>query len=504
MPQPNFVLIMTDTQGANMVGAYGRPELQTPNIDRLAADGVRFERAYTTCPLCTPARAALFSGMYAHTSGPWTNNLALGSNIINMGQRFEDASYHTAYIGKWHLDGHDYFGTGNCPLGWDSDFWYDGRNYLNDMSAEEIHLWRRGLGTLADLRAHSIRPEFTWAHRVTNRAEQFLRYNALDVLREPFLLVVSYDEPHHPFTCPPQYAQRFEHYDYPVGPAAFDTLEDKPAHQHEWAASTPKPAVPGVLRHPLYFGCNSFVDAEIGRVVDAARRYSPRNTYIIYTSDHGDMMTAHGLTGKGPVMYDEITRIPLIISQPSLAGAGRVAHTPVSHIDLLPTMLQLAGMKVPPILEGTSIVSQLSGHEQLDRAVAMEFNRYEIEHDSWGGFQPVRCMLAGQHKLVLNLLSTDELYDLQADPHELRNLIDDPASAAVRDQLHDQLLAWMNAKRDPFRGPAWERRSWRSTRRLQWRGMFRARPADGYAPDVRDYDTGLPAVGVKVEFGKQK
>lgn len=503
MAHPNFILIMTDTQGANMVGAYGHPELRTPNIDRLAAEGVRFERAYTTCPLCTPARAALFSGMYAHTSGPWTNNLALGANIITMGQRFQDARYHTAYIGKWHLDGHDYFGTGICPSGWDARYWYDGCNYLDELSGDEIRLWRRELNTLDDLRAHNIRAEFTWAHRISDRAERFLQQRAQEQHGNPFLLVVSYDEPHHPFTCPPEYAERFEHYDYPVGPAAFDTLDDKPAHQREWAASTAKPPTPGALRHPLYFGCNSFVDAEIGRVIDAARRYAPENTTIIYTGDHGDMMTAHGLTGKGPVMYDEITRIPLIVAQPGQAGAGRVVRTPVSHIDLLPTMLELAGLAAPPILEGTSIVSQLNGIEQPDRAVAIEFNRYEIEHDSWGGFQPVRCLLRGQHKLVINLLHTDELYDLQDDPHELRNLIGDPSRAVIRDELHDELLAWMYEKRDPFRGPAWERRPWRSERRLGWRGMFRPRPADGVAPDVRAYDTGMPAVDAKEEYGKK-
>ncbi len=205
MPRPNFVLVLTDTQGANIVGAYGHPELRTPNIDRLAQSGTLFQRAYTTCPLCTPARAALFTGLYAHTSGPWTNNLALGDNIATMGQRFRDQGYRTAYVGKWHLDGHDYFGTGLCPDGWDEAFWYDGRRYLDELTEDEIRLWRRGLGTVELLRAHDIRPEFTWAHRASNRAIRFLEGRD----ERPFVLVVSYDEPHHPFTCPPEYAEPF-------------------------------------------------------------------------------------------------------------------------------------------------------------------------------------------------------------------------------------------------------------------------------------------------------
>jgi uncharacterized sulfatase len=199
-------------------------------------------------------------------------------------------------------------------------------------------------------------------------------------------------------------------------------------------------------------------------------------------------------------MYQEITWMPLLIEQPQRAEAGTINTTTVSHIDLLPTMLELAGLDVPPILEGQSIVPQLQGANDPGKSAFIEFQRYEIEHDSWGGFQPVRCVVQGPYKLVINLLHTDELYDLDQDPAENDNLIDHPDYANLRDTLHDRLLDWMYEKRDPFRGPCWERRPWRDTRRLQWKGKFRPRPADGYAPEVRDYDTGLPTVGVKVEF----
>jgi uncharacterized sulfatase len=201
-------------------------------------------------------------------------------------------------------------------------------------------------------------------------------------------------------------------------------------------------------------------------------------------------------------MYEEITHMPLIIEQPGGVGAGTANSTLVSHIDFLPTLLELAGLDVPPIMEGQSIVPLLQGEEDAEKSAVVEFHRYEIEHDSWGGFQPVRCIVGGHHKLVINLLHTDELYDLERDPAEVDNLIDHPSHTAVRDTLHDRLLDWMYDKRDPFRGPCWERRPWRSARRFQWRGKFRPRPADGYAPEVRDYDTGLPTEGVKVEFGK--
>lgn len=500
MKQPNIVLILTDTQAANVVGCYGHPELRTPHIDRLAAGGIRFERAYTTCPVCTPARAGLFTGIYPHTSGAWTNNLPLGTNILTMGQRFQDGGYRTGYIGKWHLDGHDYFGTGLCPPGWEPEYWYDGRNYLDELTEDEIRLWRYRLNSYETLVAHDIRPEFTWAHRVSERAIHFLESRD----KRPFLLVVSYDEPHHPFTCPPEYVEPFLEYDYPLGPAAYDTLDDKPAHQREWAAVSGVSHRDGTVRAPLYFGCNSFVDAEIGRVIDAVHALTSEDTIIVFTSDHGDMLGAHQLTGKGAAMYDEITRIPLIVESPERFGAGMVCSDTVSHIDLLPTFLEWAGLPIPPILEGESVAPLLRRERAPERCAFIEFNRYEIEHDSFGGFQPVRCVVDKRYKLVINLMTSDELYDLQDDPAEVRNLIEDPARAPIRDRLHDRLLAWMYEKRDPFRGYYWERRPWREEQRLAWKGFFRPRPADGYAPLVRDYDTGLPTGGVKVEHARKK
>ncbi len=501
MSQPNFVLMMTDTQATNVIGCYGHPELQTPNIDSLAQTGVKFNRAYTTCPVCTPARAGLFTGIYPHTSGPWTNNLPLGDNIKTMGQRFQDGGYRTAYIGKWHLDGHDYFGTGICPPGWEEEYWYDGKRYLQEMSDAETLMWRQELNSLEDLRRRNIQAGFTWAHGISDRALRFLETRSAS---QPFLMVLSYDEPHHPFTCPPEYVEKFLDYDYPLGPAAFDSLQGKPAHQREWARAANVNVEDGTVRQPMYFGCNSYTDAEIGRVIDAVHAMSPEDTYIIFTSDHGEMMGAHRLRGKGPVMYEEITHIPLLIEQPGGSGAGRQVDTAVSHIDLLPTMLQLSGLSNPPILEGELIIPLLQGQEQPGRGVVMEFNRYEIEHDSWGGFQPVRSYVNERYKLVLNLLHSDELYDLEKDPAEMNNLIDDFNSVQIRNQLHDRLLEWMYQKRDPFRGPVWERRDWRFSHRYQWNGSFRPRPADGYAPEVRDYDTGLPTGGVKVEYGNRK
>ena len=494
MQQPNFVFIMTDTQGANIIGAYGHPELETPNIDNLARNGVQFDRAYTSCPLCTPARGGIFSGMYSNMAGPWANELSFRDNVKSVGQRFQDSGYRTAYVGKWHLDGHDYFGTGICPDGWEDAFWYDARCYLEELGVEKARLWRSGLNSLEQLKAHDIQPEFTMAHRVSNRAIGFLEQNDGS---KPFLLVVSYDEPHHPFTCPPEYAERFEEYTYPVGPAAYDDLENKPTHHTEWANGH-RQQVESHLesgdrwRDPLYFGCNSFVDHEIGRVIDAVHAYSPENTYIIFTSDHGAMMGAHQLHDKGPAMYEEITHIPFIIEAPKGMGGGVTNSTLVSHVDLLPTMLDLAGLEVPPVMAGQSLVPLLNGQEDPGKSVMIEFNRFGAVHEYMGGLQPIRCIVSDHYKLVINLLYTDELYNLAEDPAELNNLVEHPGYTDIRNALHDRLLDRMHEILDTLRGPCWERRPWRDTRRFPWAGGTRPLHADGYAPEVLDYQTGSP------------
>ena len=118
--------------------------------------------------------------------------------------------------------------------------------------------------------------------------------------------------------------------------------------------------------------------------------------------------------------------------------------------------------------------------ENENKYVFIEFARFAINHDGWGGFQPIRCVFDGRYKLVINLHYTDELYDLKEDPQEMNNLINSPQYAEIRDSLHDRILEWMNKTRDPFRGPIWERRPWRKDRRMKWTGANRERPFDGY------------------------
>jgi uncharacterized sulfatase len=472
----NFVFIMTDTQNKSMVGAYGDPVVDTPNLDRLAATGIRFERAYTTCPLCTPARGGIFTGQYPQVNGAWTNNQAPHANVPLMGTIFRHNGFRAAYTGKWHLEGVSYYGDGEPDGGFEPDWWYDGKRYARDIGPEMFRHYRTAR-TAAELREAGFTEDLIWGHRVADRAIDFLN----QVGDEDFVLAVSFDEPHGPFVTPPDYWEKFAPEDIPEQPNFGAPLTNKPALQKMQRASFEEQDwlsfAASRLRH---FGCNSYIDREIGRVIDAVEATHGDDTLIIYTSDHGDMMGAHGLRSKGPMMYEETTNVPFIVRAPG-GPTGAVSHALVSHLDVLPTMLALSGIGIPESLHGVSLAPLLDDPDAEVRPHAMvNFHRFAVNHDDFGEFYPIRCMTDGRYKLSINLFDVDEFYDLDEDPEERYNLIDDPDYAASRDHLHDALLAEMDRIRDPFRSFRWGDRPWRTVRYPFYRGGERRNRPHGF------------------------
>ncbi len=485
------VFIMTDSTRYDMVSCY-REGIQTPWIDKLASEGIRFNKAYTTQPVCGPARSALFTGQFSHSNGSWGNSMPLGDNIKTIGQRLRDHKIHTAYIGKWHLDGGDYFGLGRCPDGWDENYWYDMRNYLYELSPEERYKSRQPETALKD---GGIEASFTYGHRCSNRAIDFLeKFNS-----EDFFLVVSYDEPHGPFLCPEPYASMYKDYEFPVSPNVYDSLDNKPELQKIWSGKTLEQERKNVvIKNQLYFGCQSFIDSEIGRVLQAVEKNCP-GAMVVYTSDHGDALMSHRIYAKGPCVYDEIAKVPLIIKGGSLAKtpANVVNDTPISHINLAPTIMEYMSLPVPKLMEGKSVLEALQTNGRMDDYAFLEFSRYEIDHDGFGGFQPMRAVTDGAYKLSIYLLDqTDEFYDTQEDPDELHNLINDERYTEVKEKLHDLILENMNKTRDPFRGYQWAIRPWRSperSKKASWDNDLytRQRENEEYEPRQLDYGTGL-------------
>lgn len=481
------IFIMTDTTRKDMLGCYGNPNMHTPNLDKLAKEGIKYENAYTCQPVCGPARSAIFTGTFPHTNGMVTNSIAMGDNVKTIGQRLGAFDIHCGYIGKWHLDGSDYFGNGRCPDGWDEEYWYDMRCYLEEFSDED-RVRSRKSSTSYD---PDITEEFTYAHRCSDRAVKFLE----QYKEEDFFLVVSYDEPHGPCLCPAPYNTMYEGFRFPDNPSFQDDLSKKPVMQQLWAGSAMDKTAEEINvsseKLALFLGCNTFADYEIGRVLDKISLNTP-DALVIYTSDHGDMLGAHRLQQKNSTAYREAANIPLIVKG---GEQNKTVNFPASHIDVVPTILEYMGIPLPVLLEGKSMLSQFQDTSIcINDAVFTEFTRYEADHDGFGGLQIMRAAISERYKLVIHLLDTDEFYDMENDPHEVNNLIDSKEYIAVRNELHDRLLHHMNETRDLYRGYQWAVRSWRNDKTMKWinDGFTRQRENEEYEPRQLDYDTGLP------------
>lgn len=480
------IFIMTDTTRKDMVGCYNN-KMITPNLDRLAEKGIKFENAYTCQPVCGPARSAIFTGTFPHSNGVVTNSVPMGDNVKTVGQRLSDQGIHCGYIGKWHLDGGDYFGNGICPDGWDREYWYDMKCYLEELTIDERVKSRQSNTSFTE----DMTEEFTYAHRCTDRAIKFIEQHK----NEDFFLTLSYDEPHGPSLCPAPYNTMYEGFKFDDNPNYSDDLTKKPLMQQLWSGNDINKE-PGELNKPskqlaLFLGCNTFVDYEIGRVLEQIDQYMP-NALVIFTSDHGDMLGAHRLQMKNAIAYKEVANIPLIIRG---GEAGKTVTSPASHIDLVPTIMDYMNIPIPKLLEGKSMMPLIKDTSvRINDVVYTEFTRYEVDHDGFGGLQMMRAAISERYKLVIHLLDSDEFYDLYEDPYEVKNLIENPDYKTFRNQLHDQLLEHMNQTRDLYRGYQWAVRSWRKDKQPSWEnsGYTRQRENEEYEPRQLDYDTGLP------------
>ena len=485
MRKKQVILIMTDTTRKDMLGCYGNTGMKTPNLDRLSEEGIRFDRAYTTQPVCGPARSCLFTGLMPHSNGMISNSMPLGENVVTVGKRLSDNGYKCGYIGKWHLDGTDYFGNGICPEGYEDKYWYDMRRYLNELTEEERVNSRNPQYALKN----GIGEDFTYAHRCANRAIDYINEN----LDNDFFLTLSFDEPHGPSLCPEPFNKMYEGYKFPFYPSYKDTLDNKPYYQKLWAQAnagkTPEELNDTNEFFSLFLGCNSFVDYEVGRVREVIDKLD--NPMVIFTSDHGDACGAHRLFAKGATVYEDIAGVPLMIK---CGESDKVSNMPASHLDIVPTILDYMGVNQPKILEGKSILPHIKDvSEKINDEVYCEFTRYEIDHDGFGGLQMMRAVIDERYKLAIHLLDTDELYDNLEDPYELNNLINDEKYKDIRNRLHDKLLNFMNETRDPYRGYQWKVRSWREVDEMSWEndGYTRQRENEEYEVRQLDYNTGL-------------
>lgn len=436
---PNIIFILTDDQAPGTLGCEGNRVIRTPNIDRLAADGVRFTRAYVTLPQCAPSRASILTGRYPSAIGALSNNDArLPENTPTLAQALKQRGYRCGLIGKWHQ------GDPLKPQAGFEDFWVARDKNARSKSEKHIDpvLFVNGetgvhKGYLTDV--------------LTDHALGFIEQNA--AAEQPFFLWLAHYAPHEPFDAHPDPKLQYSPEEVPLPENMRDDLTTKPPQQrasdcHKWFRQRGE----GKLRRQIaeYYSMISAIDMSVGRVREKLTALGiERDTLIVYMSDNGWLNGEHQLERKGPMFYEELVRTPLIFCGAGVP-AGQLRTALVSAVDLFPTLSAAAGATAPkgpghdlwPMIRS----ADARGHE----AVYLQF----YEKGSTGDIEPMLGVVTEQYKYSRYMHGGDEeLYDLQADPLELINLRHASSAAAPLGALRLRLNEFAATIQPPFWKP---------------------------------------------------
>lgn len=431
MPKyPHIIVFFTDQQRWDTCGCYGQRLPITPNLDQMAAEGVRFEWAFTCQPVCGPARACLQTGKYATETGCFTNNRALPLNEPTLAVWLAEAGYETAYLGKWHLasDEKNNYCTSPVPpqrRGGYKDFWLAADVLECTSHPFEGHLYDS-----------AGQPVYFTGYRVDRLTDMALDYLAQRDWTRPLFFFISYLEPHHQndmnrFVGPEGSAERFADYDVPG-----DLLDT----QGDWRENFPD-----------YLGCCWSLDYNLGRFVNfLAERGELDNTLLIYTSDHGCHFRTRNDEYKRSC-HDGCLRIPLVLRGPGFTGGG-VPQQLASLIDVPPTILQAAGLPVPPTMRGRPLQEALAGAADWPQEIFAQISESQVGRclrtPRWK-YSVVAPDKHGWRDAQSDVYVEEFLYDLQADPHERCNLVADPQYQHVRAELAERLKQRMRAAGEP-------------------------------------------------------
>jgi arylsulfatase A-like enzyme len=413
--RPNFLFVYTDDQRWDAMsvvqreqGARARfPWFQTPHMDRLAAEGIRFRNAFVVNSLCSPSRACFLTSRYSHLNGVANNHTPFPVDNVTHATLLHAAGYTTGYIGKWHMDGQ----RGQRP-GFDYSASFIGQGRYVDCPIE-IN------GTPTDTEG--------WVDDVsTDFAVEFLKKNR----DKPFSLVVGFKACHGPFEPPERAKERFAGATLKPPP----NRDAAPIYRPARGEQAPRAAAGQPNRNLNYFRCISAADDNLGRLLAALDELRlAENTIVIFTSDNGYYLGEHGLGDKRSA-YEESLRIPFLVRYPKFAAKGKALDEMVLNIDLAPTLLDFAGVTVPKEMQGRSWRPLVEGKPVNWRKAW--FYEYFLERN-FPGTPTVLAVRTESAKLVQYPGHDDwtEVFDLKTDPHEMKNLARDPAHKALRDQL---------------------------------------------------------------------
>ena len=439
--RPNILVIYADQHRFDCLGAYGNPDIKTPNVDALAADGVLYRESFCPYPVCTPSRYSFLSGLYVHQHLGWSNRCTLPQGLPTLPRALRNAGYRTKAVGKMH------FTPTYLDLGFEEMALSEqhGAGRYDD----DYHRWLRDEGLCDGLDLMDQRGEYRkdapqdyWdqvgamasdldeAHHSTT----WIGDRAVETLEGwdggGHMLMAGFVKPHHPFDPPEPWSRMYDPDAMTILPGWVDE-----ALPHDLAFSA------GYFPHQelneekvrraaaYYYATISQMDHHVGRMVDCLKRKGLyEDTVIVYTGDHGEFLGFHHLLLKGNHMYDPLIKVPLIIKFPSQVRAGEVSDALVNSIDMAPTLIRQAGLEAPETMAGLDL-----GDATADRDLMFAESGRGREY----------MVRSRTHKLLLDRDETQSLFfDLEADPFELRNLYGD---ASCRNEIagyRDALLRW--------------------------------------------------------------
>ncbi len=442
--RPNILWICTDQQRSDTIGSLGNKHIRTPNIDRLASEGVAFTHAYCQSPVCTPSRASFLTGRYPRTTRAHDNGQNIPADEVLVTKMLADAGYDCGLSGKLHLsacngrvekridDGYRVFHWSHGPSGhWKDNAyiqWLESKGYKwDDLYHPEGHAWA---GIPAEL--HQTK----WC---IDKAIDFINEDR----KGPWLMSVNIYAPHHPFDPPKEYLDRYDPDTLPDPDYRDGELADKPSFQgagHDGSDGRPSfsKMTPRERREikAAYYAMIEQIDDNVGRILkmldDTGRR---KNTIVIFMSDHGELLGDHGIFLKGPYTYDCSVRVPLIISWPGHFRQGVRSDAFVELLDIAPTLLTAAGMPIPDRVQGRPLTDLLAGKTDKHRDHVF-CESYGVKVGSTEPSLNVSMVRTRTHKIaVCHGTGEGELYDLQADPGEHENLWHSSAHAGLKAEM---------------------------------------------------------------------
>ncbi len=479
----NILFILNDQQMASALGCYGDRICKTPNIDSLAFEGLRFDNAYTVCPVCTPARASIQTGLYPFKHGMQTNIYTRGCMVHELPdnpellpRRLQKLGYQTGYTGKWHLgfgpepekNGEyrthvhhaPYLGkvkfTGTLP----STFGYQGDDFPGhggiglDTPQFKDYLAHKGINFQKRMANNSYPETFEVLSGTESTPSHFLAESAISTIDDfitdgkPFYYMLNFWGPHSHYHASTEFLDMYRNVEIPEWPSFREEQSSKPsihnAHRTETTAGWDWSRYQDLIRY--YYANITEIDSKIGMLVDFLKRKEVYdNTVIIFSADHGESIGIHdGLTDKSFFMYEETMRIPLVVKPAKngkkASGALQQTRDELVHTcDLYSTILELAGAERRSVeLDGRSLLPIIKGE-------AVKWRESLVAESSGLDFLlfTQRMLRTGQMKYIFNCSEPDELYDLSADPFEMVNLVAAPGYSVDLMSMRRELEKWM-------------------------------------------------------------